>query len=327
MAHYDVYTDNGLTKWVIRGTGSGSRLSDAMDDTSPDSGQVNGTYGVWYKISNGTYVDTAAPEYTIALTTEPDGNAGDDLCIYHKEDTDWLVRGTAGSLNAGEWDWAAGTLSIRLLDDGDPDTEDLFIYYAWSHFMTETVEDAVYLIHLPFEIGDGSTATTLDILYEAVRVDDDQAFSVKANATLNLGELHEGYGRRGCFLSLDDYGAGINYLLNGGTLNINNSHVHHRGIRWQRITGGNLTINKSTLSGDRGGSGDDAFLMYGLSSISVIDVYIVDQAGGYFYNIPDPCIYLHIHDTERGVVFNMDNRNLILTDPLVTDLSEGDVYH
>lgn len=87
MAHYDVGTYDGIAKWWYSGLGSGARHSDLMDDTSPQPG-VSNANGVWLKISNGAWNDAAAPEYTIAVTTEPDGDGGDDQCIYHKEDTD-----------------------------------------------------------------------------------------------------------------------------------------------------------------------------------------------------------------------------------------------
>lgn len=205
MAHYDVGTYDGLDKWWYSGLGSGARHSDLMDDTSPQPG-VSNANGVWLKISNGAWDDTGAPEYTIAVTTEPDGDSGDDQCIYHKEDTDWLVRGTAGALNAGEWDWVAGTLSVRLLDDGDPDTEDIYVYYAWSHFMTERDEDQSYEIHCFLEHGDGTTPTTLLCAYgESIRYDDDIFYLIKDYAHITLGvydSTDDGYGKNGAFWSV-----------------------------------------------------------------------------------------------------------------------------
>ena len=305
MAHYDVYTDNGLTKWVITGAGSGSRLSDVMDDTSPLPGQVNITYGVWYRINNGTYVDTAAPEYTIALTTEPDGDSGDDLCIYHKEDTDWLVRGTAGSLASGEWDWAAGTLSIRLLDDGDPDTEDLYIYYAWSHFMTETVEDGIYLIHLNLEVGDGSTPTTLSSLNEHVYFDDGFYVKVKTSATASLGELHNGGVRHNSFWSVS--ASSQNFIVDGGTLNVYGSIILNRAAQYQTFSTGTM-VAKKAMFGCRYDIDSSANRRWnirsGFSTCTLEDVYFYNAVVLSMNATPDVMDRVWLHDVIAGIQYS-----------------------
>ena len=189
---------NGLTKWWVVGTGSVvNRLSEVMDDQSDGPYLNTGDVGAWTQTP-------ATNEWYMTVTTRPDGTAaGQD--VYDTANSAWLTNndGNEGSLGAGEWAYSgASVLTVRLGDGSDPNSSDPLAYYDWSNFMTETFEDGVYLIHLPFEIGDGSTPTTLEsvketILFEAV---DANLTLIKAAATFQMGELSGGYGVNGSHL-------------------------------------------------------------------------------------------------------------------------------
>ena len=111
--------------------------------------------------------------------------------------TKWWITGTGtGGVNR---------LAVVLTDNpsGVEENDNPGNYQPWSTFMTETVEDAVYLIHLYLEIGDGTTATTLTSLNEMVYFDG-CGFRTLSAATCTLGALDTSWGKQGStwFLNL-----------------------------------------------------------------------------------------------------------------------------
>jgi len=144
--------------------------------------------------------------------------------------TKWWVIGTGTGEN---------TLS-EIMDDnpnGPEEDDDPGNFQAWDGsgdggvaFMTEHVDGGLYQIHLDFEVGDETTATTLEILLELVYFDDDTNFKVKDNATLNLGNIHEGWGILGSGISLHE-SADYIQLGDGGDVNIGASMIINRGSK------------------------------------------------------------------------------------------------
>ena len=63
--------------------------------------------------ANWTVTTGAEYEYNTAIAVEPDS-------VYENETM--LTRGTAGALGAGEWDYSATKIIVRLSDDSNPDT-------------------------------------------------------------------------------------------------------------------------------------------------------------------------------------------------------------
>lgn len=95
--------------------------------------------------------------------------------------TKWWVTGTGSTINR---------LS-EVMDDNAAGVErddNPGVFVAWNNFMTEHVEDKFYEIILNFEIGDGSTSTTLLSKGETVYFHNCY-WKVLTNATLTLGEL------------------------------------------------------------------------------------------------------------------------------------------
>ncbi|MBV6343411.1 hypothetical protein HWQ67_17705, partial [Candidatus Magnetobacterium casensis] len=188
---YEAKTVDALTSWTIINTGSVvNRLSEVMDD---------------FPLGPAIYYTTgwtaAGSEY---FRTQATAN---DSCQEKIGAGAWaaLVLGAGiGLLNAGEYFYDAGTtrLYVRLTGDAAPNaTNQVRAHYLWNGsgagpaFMTEIVEDRVYQIHVIFNVGDATTATTLLSTNEMVYFDDNCYFTKNANANLTLGEKHNSWGR------------------------------------------------------------------------------------------------------------------------------------
>ena len=82
--------------------------------------------------------------------------------------------------------WITGTGSVvnrlsEVMDDngaGVEEDDNPGNYQPWTEFMTEHLEDAIYQIHQTFEVGDGSTSTTLVSTDEHVYFDDDVELNI-----------------------------------------------------------------------------------------------------------------------------------------------------
>ena len=182
---YSVLTQDDLTKWWITGTGSVvNRLSEVMDDNP------NGPY-IFYSSDSNIWTLDVPPfdnEYYFSPSTEPDYIA-ENLSGWNTVAK--ISDDQRGNLNLDEWTWinATNRVQIRMSDDSNPNDVDIRAHYKFNGmgagpaFMYEDVEDGLYEIYIDFEIGDGSTATTLTLLDELVWFDDSITYAVLNNAT------------------------------------------------------------------------------------------------------------------------------------------------
>ena len=285
MANYEVKTQNDLTKWWFINAGSGGRLSDLMDDF-PSGPAIYYTTG---------WTAAGAEWYRTQATAN-------DSCQEKIGAGAWaaLVLGSGiGALNAGEYfyDVATTRLYVRLTGDAAPNaTNQVRAHYLWDGsgagpaFMTETVEDGVYLIHLPLEVGDGTTATTLTSKAEFVYFDGCYP-SLQGNATLQLGVLSGTKGIDGSAWKFS-YSDGFYLLAAGQTtaiLKIYDSKliadisVSAKLVYMQSAN--TLDIRQSQLSSLKMMTGNRiGYLMGGsITNFSLTDVYITDSSAAYLY--------------------------------------------
>ena len=326
---YLALTQNDLAKWWITGTGSAvNRLSEVMDDCAlgPAIQQLDAA-NAWQ--ANGATSD----EFIIAQATKPDSvyenlsgwramtNVADDTAV--------------DALNADEWTWYTdGWTVVRLSDDSDPNATDMREYYAWDGagagpaFMTEHIADEHYQIHLPFAVGDSTTATTLtSIDGEIVYFDQGATFTIPANATLTLGVLLGSWGKTGAFWSIDFAVNGTTTIGNGGTFNFYNSFIFDRnnngGIdNYYKFSSGTVNILEGVIQGRRTDVGR-LFFDSGLASLSVdgfkisgFRFFTLDKTATKFNNF-------HSHGMNYGVLFNYNGT--IFTGPLFTSSVGVDV--
>ena len=300
---YSVLTQDNLAKWWITGTGSVvNRLSEVMDD-APDGPAI------YHLDADNDWTSGVGAEWYVATATKPD-NVSENLAGWRNmtdagDDQD-------GVLNVDEWSYDTGNnrVYVRLSDSSDANATDVRCDYDWDGagagpaFMTETVEDRIYLIHLSFDVGDGATSTTLVSTNEYVYFDDGQVFIIKNSATLTQGALVGDYGIAGSHWSLFPT-ANLEILANPstGTHNMYASTLHNRnatnsyGFHWY---GGTFTMNYSHISGESVYRG--YCLIRFSCTASLTNVYFYRFATGLSLSIsPATFLGVHTHSCDIGL--------------------------
>ncbi|HUV83816.1 MAG TPA: hypothetical protein VMW53_12200 [archaeon] len=134
--------------------------------------------------------------------------------------TKWWITGVGSTVNR---------LS-EVMDDnasGVEEADNPGNYQPWTTFMTEVIEDVIYLIHVSFELGNETTATTLLSTKEYVRFDDTMSFYQAANSVFTLGELVADFGLNGSYWSLSGADS-TNLFTYGSEFNIYSSILECR---------------------------------------------------------------------------------------------------
>jgi len=275
---YAVLTQDDLTKWWITGTGTAENtLSEVMDD-APDGPAI------YHLDADNDWTDDSAPEWYVATATKPD-NVSENLAGWRNM-TD-AGDDQMGSLNADEWTYDTGNnrVYIRLSDDSDPNATDVRCDYDWDGagdgpaFMTEHVDGGIYQIHLLFELGDGSTSTTLSSINECVWFDTDVNFLVTAQATLNLGQADDVDGSWAMHPTawFTDADATLDWLPANATLNMYGTLWKCKSTNgYYRTQAGTSTIKNSLIFGnaeDTGNSTDGQFELKG-ATFTLKDVFM-----------------------------------------------------
>jgi len=157
--------------------------------------------------------------------------------------TKWWITGTGSTVNR---------LS-EVMDDnpaGVEEDDNPGNFQPWTTFMTEHVEDRIYQIHLPLEIGNGSTSTTLISLNEHVYFDDNTGFIIKALATLTIGAKVGDWGTNGSYWNVSWADNANVTFVNAATttLQIYASHLHCRSLTQLYAISGTVEILNSILS-------------------------------------------------------------------------------
>lgn len=316
---YEAKTQNDLAKWWVIGTGSVvNRLSEIMDDC-PLGPAIYYTTG--WTASGSEWYRTQA--------------TANDSCQEKIGAGAWsaLALGSGiGALNAGEYfyDIATTALYVRLTGDVAPSaTNQVRAHYVWDGagagpaFMTEVVEDRIYRIHKDFEIGEGTTSTTLSFLDESVVGDDSINVETQANATLSLGVLVGDWGTQGAYLNL--YQRDGSRLADGGNVKIYGSMVKIRGTSVNPLDfySGTLDIRNSIIQCSEGLEGSSnykrsPFFRTGLTSINLQKVVFSNIYELYFFKNPEVAEDIHVHSTTVAVLNGQNNLTLSLIDLLVT---------
>lgn len=247
---YTALTDSTHSKWWITGTGSVvNRLSEVMDDQAD---------GPRYTTATESWTASAgdAAEYYHAPTKRPDNVYCAGVKLTEKAD-DTCIDGGGGGLADSEWCWETVNSRVYVqIAAGDPDGVTTQLYYDWNggnsgtDFMTEVVEDVLYRIHLNFEIGDGSTATSLISNDECVFFHDCY-FTLTAAATLSIGSLYNSYPNYGSMWFIDSNSASI-IVVHYGTFTMYASILKVTVATtkyFKQYFSGATTIKRSIISG------------------------------------------------------------------------------
>jgi len=133
------------------------------------------------------------------------------------------------------WITGTGTAENRLsevMDDnasGVEEADNLGNYQPWSTFMTEILEDAIYQFHLPFEIGNSTTTTTLLTLNEHLYFDAECYPLTKANSTWTDGtKISSTLTNDGSFIVISDTDGSGSQRAQLGVTNWYGTHVYSK---------------------------------------------------------------------------------------------------
>ena len=181
--------------------------------------------------------------------------------------TKWWITGTGSSINR---------LS-EVMDDnpsGVEEHDNPGNYQPWTSFMTEHKEDELYEILLLFEIGDGSTVTSLESKNESLLFTNCH-FEVRTNAIFTVGEKDatSERGINGSRIEVQPTGT-ADLITDDGTLNLYGSMLHNNANFYVRFGDsspyGTLDILDSILSSifDIGDNGNNTIrIQWALSTI------------------------------------------------------------
>jgi len=137
-------------------------------------------------------------------------------------------------------------------------------------FMTETVVDAVYLILKHIDFGDSVASSYFQSEREQVNFAAAKKIAIRANATLKIGEVYEGYGLDGSSWFVE-FPHPTAMLPDGdaGTLLIYSSLFCNKGTSEIQFYSGTLTVKNSIIQQNLYSGGDwqnSIYLMVGLTA-------------------------------------------------------------
>ena len=149
-------------------------------------------------------------------------------------------------------------------------------------------------------IGDGVTATDVTSLQEQVYVSG--KVEVQANATLTIGELHEGYGRRGSSWTFGGQGGSYRFA-DGGDVSIYASMLHQKGAAQQQYGDTDVIWRTVIYDGDRISSATNGppYFIVTLDTLYLYDVYAANIFAFMLYESPIVTEGLHVHDSVWGI--------------------------
>jgi len=186
-----------------------------------------------------------------------------------------------------------------------------------SFFVTEHVANAVYRVLKNIQFGDGSNALTFYSKKEMVYFDDDQSFTIKDNATLQLGEIAGDYCINGACWSWEE----SDYVIAAGNPNaaykIYGSTMHYRGAGQINFYDGTIDFRNSQFHAD---NRVDAKLNFGsgLDSLTLKHLYIDNWDYWQAVKTPDVMENVWLHYPTYGFRFYSAGETTV-GDCLITD--------
>jgi len=208
--------------------------------------------------------------------------------------TKWWITGTGtGGVNR---------LSQVIADNpsGVEENDNPGNYQPWSTFMTEVVEDGIYQIHLPLDIGDGSTATTLVSKSEEIY---STKFQVRIAASFTGGEYNNNGSENGIRLRI----AGDQNLGWGGDVSLYGSQIEiATSSSTIQFTGSsNVKLYDSLWNHINQGTTDRPFFVSGLNSNYMSNMRFSHMSAVLLYETPDLMDNVQLHNVTNGIGVNL----------------------
>jgi len=180
--------------------------------------------------------------------------------------------------------WADGTIAV---------TQDI-----WG-VVWEIVADAQYKIDCNVDFGDGETATYFQSKNEMVYFTDAMVFIITSAATLEFGDLSNGYGINGSYWSLAPT-ANLDITVNfvTGTFNLYDSTLRSRN-KDLRFVDGTVVINKGKIIFDIAATEKITFGV-AMNSVSIKELYVIANRL-IISKSPIDCENVHVHNSSSGI--------------------------
>jgi hypothetical protein len=190
-----------------------------------------------------------------------------------------------------------------------------------SFFVTEHVANRVYQILKNVQFGDGSNALIFYSRNEMVYFDDNQLFTIKSSATLQLGEITDSYSINGACWSWEEDGNIIGIGVPNASFKIYGSMMHYRGSGTVRFYGGVIDFRNSTFYADIVESAV-LNLAAGIDSLILKHLYINNWQNWIIQKTPDAIVGVWIHYTEQGISFykSCTAEDLLITHGSITKI-------
>ena len=190
-----------------------------------------------------------------------------------------------------------------------------------------SIKDVIpqYKIDANVNFGDGSTSTWFTSLIDMVYFADGFGFEIKANATLQLGELVDDWGDDGSFWNV---GPSANLTVIdtsiAATLLFYNSRIHSRD-KDLFFRGGTIEINKGQMSYDI--STEKTIFFSTITSLSINEFYYTGADSLDNRKIPILSEKIHLHNTVNGFKSqaSFTTNNLLVTSSTNADINVASV--
>jgi hypothetical protein len=186
-----------------------------------------------------------------------------------------------------------------------------------SFFVTEHVANDLYQILKNIQFGDGTNALTFYSKNEMVYFDDDQTFTIKSNATLQLGEIAGDYCINGASWSWEEGGDIIASGETTAICYIYDSRIHYRGTGRLGFIDGTIDFRNSIFSNFARTGSNSFYIAATVDNVILKNIYFSNWRQFALYNSPDTCEGLWIHYTDYALWFNVSAATLF--EPGVTD--------
>lgn len=191
-----------------------------------------------------------------------------------------------------------------------------------SFFVTEHVANAIYQILKNVRFGDGTNALIFYSKKEMVYFDDGRTFTIKDNATLQLGEIAGDYCIKGACWSWGQSGYIIADSNPNAVCNIYGSQMMSRlSSGYIYFKNGTIDFRNSTFMNVSKTSG--LYIAPEVDNVTFKDLYICNYAAFYCYKTPDICEGLWIHYTTNGFTCGV---SVTLFEPRITNETSNQIY-
>ena len=240
--------------------------------------------------------------------------AGSQYHIWHTITGDvWHISPKPATNSEPYWTRNDPDIEGEYEDEGDEAT-------GMATVTKVAVVSPAYRVLKNIQFGDGTNALTFYSKNEMVYFDDDQIFTIKSNATLQLGEIAGDYCINGACWSWEGAGNVINVSNPNAACKIYGSTIHYRGTGQITFSDGTVDFRNSQFHADNRADAKLSFSV-GVDSLTLKHLYIDNWNYWQTLKTPDIMESVWLHYPTNGFRFYAIGETTIV-DCLVTDAAD-----